>query len=133
MKDSIVARVEFSFRGVNYELESQLDLEHVLDKFLDLPSLHNVMAVEHDIDTYSYIFEVMELEPIIFRDATGRAADFLHDGEFDLEGYKALLGESEKMDTLRVIASIEMGIENLDKHPQLKSALMRAYQLGLEA
>jgi len=133
MSDCIVARVEFSFRGENYELESHLDLERMLDKYLDLSSLHHVMAVEHGIDTYSYIFEVMELEPIIFLEANGRAADFLQDGEFDLEGYKALLGESQKMDALRAIALIEMRIDNLDVHPQLKSALMRAYQLGLEA
>lgn len=133
MSDSIVARIEFSFRGENYELQSRLDLDQMLEKHLELTSLHRVLAVEHGIDTYSYIYEVMELDPIVFSEATGRAAAFLHDGEFDLDGYIAVRGESEKMSALQAIASIELGVADLEAQPQLKTALLRAYQLGLEA
>lgn len=133
MKDSVVARVEFSFRGQDYELESTLDLREVMAKYLELPTFHRVLATLHGIDTYSYLYEVMLEEPVQLSNPQGLAVEFLHAGEFDIAGYAARLGESESLDALRVIASTEMGVENLDAEPKLKAALMRAYQLGQEA
>lgn len=129
----IDAHIEFSFKGESYDLTSTLDLDRVLEKYLTLPSLHIVLAIEHGIDTYSYLYEVMQEEDIRFDNAQGMAADFLTDGVFDLEGYTAHWGESRRIVPLQIIAQQEMGIEDLDQHPQLKSALLRAYQLGLEA
>jgi acetylornithine/succinyldiaminopimelate/putrescine aminotransferase len=62
----------------------------------------------------------------------GLAAEFLNDGVFDLEGFIARRGESHLIDSLHAIALREMGIEDLDQHPQLKNALIQAYQLGVE-
>ena len=129
----IDAHIEFSFKGENYELSSTLDLDRVLEKYLTLPSLHVVLAVEHGIDTYSYLYEVMLEDEIRFDNAQGMAVDFLKDGVFDLDGYTAQWGESLRIAPLQIIAQQEMGIEDLDRHPQLKSALLRAYQLGVEA
>ena len=131
--NSIDAHIEFSFKGESYDLTSTLDLDRVLEKYLTLPSLHIVLAVEHGIDTYSYLYEVMQEEEIRFDNAQGMAADFLTDSVFDLDGYTAHWGESHRIVPLQVIAQQEMGIENLEQHPQLKSALLRAYQLGIEA
>lgn len=129
----IDAHIEFSFRGESYDLSSTLDLDRVLEKYLTLPSLHIVLAIEHGIDTYSYLYEVMQEEEIRFDNAQGMAAEFLKDGVFDLEGYTAHWGEHLRIAPLQVIAQQEMGIDDLDRHPQLKSALLRAYQLGVEA
>jgi len=129
----IDAHIEFSFKGENYELSSTLDLDRVLEKYLTLPSLHVVLAVEHGIDTYSYLYEVMLEDEIRFDNAQGMAVDFLKDGVFDLDGYTAQWDESLRIAPLQIIAQQEMGIEDLDRHPQLKSALLRAYQLGVEA
>jgi hypothetical protein len=129
----IDAHIEFSFRGESYDLSSTLDLDRVLEKYLTLPSLHLVLAIEHGIDTYSYLYEVMQEEDIRFDNAQGIAADFLNDdGIFDLDGYTTHWGESHRIAPLQIIAQQEMGIEDLDQHPQLKSALLRAYQLGME-
>lgn len=131
--NSIDARIEFCFKGETYTLNSTLDLDRMLDKYIDPPSLHHVLAVEHGINTYSYIYEVMEMEEIEFGNATGLAAQFLHDGQFDFEGYAAQRGTSQMLDSLQSIALREMGIENLEQHPKLKNALIHAYQLGMEA
>ncbi len=131
--NSIDAHIEFSFKGETYSLKSTLDLDRILDKYIDPPSLHHVLAVEHGINTHSYLYEVMEEEEILFDNAQGRAAEFLHDGVLDLDGYAASRGESELLDSLQSIALREMGIENLDQHPELKNALIQAYQLGMEA
>ena len=133
MKNSIDAHIEFSFKGEIHALTSTLDLDQVLDKFITLSSLHQVMAVEHHIDTYSYLYEVMQEAEIHFNNPQGSATEFLNNGVFDLDGYIANRGESSMMDTLQAIALQELSIENLEQHPQLKSALTRAYQLGMEA
>jgi len=133
MKNSIDAHIDFSFKGEVYQLASTLDLDKVLDKFITLSSLHQIMAVEHHIDTYSYLYEVMQEAEIHFDNPQGLATEFLKNGIFDLDGYIAHRGDSCMMDTLQAIALRELGIENLAQHPQLKSALTRAYQLGMEA
>jgi len=133
MKNCIDAHIEFSFKGEVYKLASTLDLDKVLDKFITLSSLHQVVAVEHKIDTYSYLYEVMQEAEIRFDNPQGSAEKFLRNGIFDLDGYIAHRGESNLMDTLQAIAMNELGIENLEQHPKLKNALTRAYQLGMEA
>jgi hypothetical protein len=133
MANSIDAHIEFSFKGETYSLSSTLNLDRILDKYVTPPSLHHVLAIEHGINTYSYLYEVMEEEEIRFDNPQGRAAEFLHDGVLDLEGYAATRGESELLDSLQAIALREMGIENLGEHPELKRALIQAYQLGMEA
>ncbi|MDZ4202268.1 MAG: hypothetical protein U1C96_09020 [Gallionella sp.] len=133
MKNLIDAHIEFSFKGESYDLSSTLDLDHVLEKYLTIPSLHIVLAIEHSIDTYSYLYEVMQEEDIRYDNAQGMAADYLKDGVFDLEGFTALWSENHLTAPLQIIAQQEMGIEDLEQHPQLKSALLRAYHLGMEA
>lgn len=129
----IDAHIDFSFKGENYDLSSTLDLDAVLDKYPDLSSLHVVLAIEHGIDTYSYLFDVMLVEDIRFDNAQGMAAEFLSDGVFDIDGFIAKRSKSQALIDLCVIAAQEMGIEDLEQHPQLKNALLRAYQRGLEA
>lgn len=131
--NSIDAHIEFSFKGENYDLSSTLDLDQVLDKYPDLSSLHTVLAIEHGIDTYSYLFDVMLVEDIRFDNAQGMAVEFLSDGVFDIDGFIAKRSKSQALIALGVIAAQEMGIEDLEQRPQLKQALLRAYQLGMEA
>ncbi len=129
----IDAHLEFSFKGESFDLAMTLDLDTMLEKYISMPTLHTVLAVENGIDTYSYMFEVMQEEEIRFDNAQGLAADFLVDGVFDLDGFTTQLGRHNLTVPLQVIALQEMGIEDIEQHPQLKSALLRAYQLGLEA
>jgi hypothetical protein len=131
--NSIDAHIEFSFKGETYSLTSTLDLDRILDKYIEPPSLHHVLAVEHGINTYSYLYEVMEVEEIEFDNPQGLAVQFLHDDVFDLDGFAAQRGDSQMLDSLQAIALREMGIENLEQHPELKNALIQAYQLGMEA
>ncbi|MBU0688870.1 MAG: hypothetical protein KJ850_02515 [Gammaproteobacteria bacterium] len=132
MANTIDAFIEFSFKGENYEFHSTLDLDQQLERHMSLESMHHVMAVEHCIDTYSYLFEVMQMADIHFDNPQGRAADYLHDGEFDFEAYAAENETVAQLAPLQAIALREMGVEDLEQQPQLKQALLRAYRLGLE-
>ena len=129
----IDAHIEFSFRGESYELTSTLDLDRVLEKYLTLPSLHIVLAVEHGIDTYSYLYEVMQEAEIEFSNPQGWACDYTPDGAFD----QAALAENWHTDKalvlLQPVAARELGIADLNQHSALKNALIAAYNLGRNA
>jgi hypothetical protein len=132
MSNRIDAQIEFSFQGKNYDLSSTLDLDLMLEHHIALSSLHHAMAVEHGIDTYSYLFEVMQEEAIYFAHPQGRAVAYWQDGNFDFDGYLRDSDTQQLLAPLQAIASREMGVEDLSQHPQLKSALLCAYQLGIE-
>lgn len=132
MRNSIEASLEFSYRGETFMLCKILDLDAVLAQHIELDSLHRVLAVEHGIDTYSYQFEVMEVEEICFSNPQGDALNYWHEGVFDFEAYLNDHQSVAQYVPLQVIALREMGIADLSQHPQLKSALLCAYQLGLE-
>ncbi|WP_035384572.1 hypothetical protein [Ferriphaselus sp. R-1] len=133
MKNTIDAHIDFSFKGENYDLSSTLDLDAVLDKYPDPSSLHTVLAIEHGIDTYSYLFDVMLVEEVRLDNPQGLATEFLHDGVFDFDGYSAQRSKSQALVALGIIAAQELGVEDLERQPHLKQALLRAYQLGMEA
>ncbi len=131
MKNSIDAHLEFSYRGETYSFSSTLDLDRLLQNSDTLPPIHGLLAAEHGIDTYSYQYEVMLEEPIRFDNAHGMAADFVNGEDFDAMGYAASWRNNRLLAPLQAIAKRELGVDDLAKHPQLKNALMQAYNLGL--
>lgn len=127
---SIDAHIEFSFKGETYALNSTIDLDNA--RHISLPSLHRILATENGIDTYSYLFEVMQEEEIRFDNPQGKARDYWHNDSFDLEGYLRDADADDLFAALQAIALREMGIKDLEQHPQLKHALLHACQLGRE-
>lgn len=129
-KNSIDAHVEFSFKGESYSLSATIELDDFSAPGASLPSLHAILARKHGIDTYSYLYEVMQEEEIHFDNAQGLAADFLADGDFDLDAFVARRQELKTLDLLQAIATRELGIDDLAQHHALKNALFQAYELG---
>lgn len=130
MKNSIDARVEFSFKGETYDLTSHIDLDVQLSAEPDYLSLHQILAHEHKIDTISYLYEVMLETEIEFGNAQGSAADFLHDGYFDASGFSRHWQEQQLVKLLQPIAKRELNIDDLTQRQDIKNALVQAYQLG---
>ncbi len=130
MKNSIDAHVEFCFKGETRSLTSTLDLERLLAQHEDLPDLHAILAGEHGLDTYSYEYEVMLEEEILFDNAQGIAADFVVDGIFDLAAFAANWHNHRVFALLQAIATRELGIADLNQHQGLKNALVQAFNLG---
>ncbi|MDP2827781.1 MAG: hypothetical protein Q8O37_04165 [Sulfuricellaceae bacterium] len=133
MSDSIDAHVEFSFKGETYSLVSTIALGSALDPHAEPSSFHAILAARNSIDTYSYLYEVMQQEDIRFDNAQGQAADFCTDGEFDFQAYVANKQASNVIVQLEQVASRELGIDDLEQHPELKNALLHAYELGRQA
>jgi hypothetical protein len=129
-KNAITARIEFSFQGQNYAYTSQLDLDHLLNRYDELPMLHAIMATQHGIDTYSYLYEVMQEADIEFVEPLGYAVNYLIEGEFDIAALARNWQAQKALALLQPIARRELGIDDLDQQPALKQALIAAYNLG---
>lgn len=131
-QNSVDIRSEFSFKGEEYILVSTLDLDWMIERRLDPDTLHQWLAETHGIDTYSYLFEVMEVDPVVFENPRGLAVHFHNGGGFDFDAYAHARKLEHRLASLQVIASREMGVDDLARHPQLQQALLQAYQLGTE-
>lgn len=132
-ENSIDARVEFSFKGEDYNYTTVINLDQLLRHHDEMPSIHVILAKEHGVDTYSYLYEVMLEEEVEFSRPQGYAADYLVDGEFDQAALAANWQNAKAAVLLQPIAENELGIMDLNQHPALKRALVEAYNLGRKA
>ena len=130
MDNSIEARIDFSFKGEDYELRSVIDLDKLLEQYDSMPSIYEILAHAHGIDTYSYLYEVMLAADIEFADALGFANDLIVDGEFDQHALEDNWQNLRILTLLRPVASSILGIANLEQHETIKNALIQAYLLG---
>lgn len=130
MKNSIDVHVEFSFKGEIYTPHTTIDLDELSRSHGLFPPIHEILARKSGIDTYSYLYEVMQEADLCFDNARGLAADFLVDSTFDMEAFVSYKQENQFLDQLQAIATQELGIDDLAQHPALRSALIQAYHLG---
>lgn len=130
MKNSLVASIEFYFKGEKYSPSARIDLDRMMETMGELPSFVSLLARENGIDPYSYQYEVMEVEEIRFSEVEGFVADFIHDGALDFEGFAARWHEQKLQEELAGIARRCLGVEELGRQPELNSALLEAYRLG---
>jgi hypothetical protein len=85
-----------------------------------------------NIGAYSYEYEMMLAETIVFSDAKGLIADYVNDGILDLAAFNSAWSENFIVEKLQTIAKKNLSIEDLHQHPDLTAALLEAYQLGKE-
>ena len=130
MKNSITAKISFSFKGKEHHPSAIIDLDDAMANSRDLSNLPLIIAKENNIGLYSYELEVMESTPPEFENATGMATECLENGSFDFQKFKQLWSEEKNLTILSEIAKKRMGIEDLNKHPELKIALLDAFNAG---
>lgn len=130
MKNSIVVTIPFSFKGEEFAPSSVINLDQFCEQGHKREALHQYVATKNKIDMYSYEYDVVESSTLQFSEPTGLATLFYKDGQFDLEAYKIHAEEVQLMMVLQDIALDVMGIADLEKHPDLKEALLRAYRKG---
>jgi hypothetical protein len=63
----------------------------------------------------------------------GFVADFIHNGELDLQGFVDTWQEQKVQGELAAIARRCMGVDVLELQPGLGEALLEAYRLGQES
>ncbi|GAB4293238.1 MAG: hypothetical protein Kow0096_08730 [Thiohalomonadaceae bacterium] len=133
MKNTIDAHLDFSFQGEHYALSTTLNLDALPLDEDTLPDFHRLLAQANGIDTYSYLYEVMESCDLEFSNATGVAARCLHDGVFDVACFQAHRRAALESTILAPIARRHLNVTNLDSEPALKQALLEAYHAGRTA
>lgn len=133
MNNSIRVSAQFDFRGESFTPEMVLDLDAMMVSGAELPNLHLLLAKANRIGLYSYEFEVLESSELIFSNATGDAADFLHNNHFQFEEFCRHWQAQQQLEALRNIAREHMGVESLEQLPGLQDALLAAYRLGQES
>ncbi len=133
MKNNITAHIHFSFKGEVHQPSAVLDLDELMEKFQGLPNLHLEIARVSGIDTFSYLYEAMEMHPITFSDGRGLAVQCLQDGMFDFKAFEGLWHEQQVMEVLAPIALQYLGIEDLNEIPAVRDALQEAYRHGRSA
>lgn len=127
------AHVALSFKGETHELTATFDLDACQgDGPEEAPDFHRLLAREADIDTYSYLYEVLESHDIEFSEPTGLAVLCCHDGGFDWRQFVCLRQEADELQIIRTIAARELGLADLDRQGKLKAALLAAYRAGRE-
>ena len=127
--NSIDVSVDFSFQGKHYTPEITIDLDIYIQQ-KEPTSFHRLIANKHQIDCYSYLYEVLESSDIFFRNPQGMAIAHTQDGDFNMYSYAKQWEENKVIEQLLKIAENEMNIVDFSDHPSLKNALLQAYELG---
>lgn len=130
MKSSIEIKAVFDYRGETFAPSVTLDLDRQLERYGQLPDFHHLLATENHIDSYSYQYEVLASCELEFSNASGLATEFVSDGVFDVLGFQLKWHEQKAMVCLKGIASQYMAVEDLEQEPDLKLALLAAYDAG---
>ncbi len=128
--NKIEACMEFSYQGKSYAPCIEVDLDKLMAQSGQLPDWHRYIAKQHRIDTYSYLFEVMEAHEIIFKNPTGIAASCFEDGHFDWRSFETRWREQQELEQIQSIAKQYLGIEDINRDAKLKAALLAAYHAG---
>jgi len=130
MSNSVTASIIFSFKGQTHEPKLELELDDFMKKSGCLPDICMLLARANNFDMYSYEYEMMQTEPIKFDQASGLVSKYVNDCTLDVQGFEAAWKESVVIKQLSVIAKNELSIDDLDKRPDIKQALIEAYKLG---
>ncbi|MDM8545628.1 hypothetical protein QUF61_03950 [Candidatus Venteria ishoeyi] len=132
MANSIKVTFRFSFKGINYQPASILDLDKLMDTTGHIPALDYFVANNNDIDTYSYLFEVMQVSDIEFSEAQGVAVEFCHKHDFDIPGFEEKWRKQQIINKLQLIVQQYFDTDKQTENKSLMDALLAAYTLGLE-
>jgi hypothetical protein len=133
MNNIVKASVIFCFKGESHSPSITLELDKYLEINASIPDLYPLIAKANNHDLYSYEYEMMQAENIVFSDAEGLVADFVIDGRLDMAGFQAAWQESVLLNQLQEIAQRIMSVDDIQQQAELKQALIEAYQLGVKS
>ena len=130
MANKITASITFNFKGEIFTPSLELDLDELMQRYNGLPSLHETLAAENNIDSYSYQYEMLLGEDIQFSHAEGDAVSFLNDGQFNQAEYEHFWFQKNILNHLHKIIQTELDIDDIELHPKLIQAMLAAFQYG---
>ena len=130
MKNIITASIHFSFKGKELSPSLTVELDPYLEGASSFPNLCSLIAKANNHDLYSYEYEMMQEAEIKYSDAHGLVAEFINEGQLDVEAFETTWNENKALTKLLSIAEEHMDITDFSQHLELKKALLEAYMLG---
>ena len=132
MTNRITISVDFYFKGKKLNPSVELDIDQYMQSTGKLPALYPLLARSINIDPYSYEYEMMEAETIVFSNASGLIAQYVVDGALDFDAFKIAWEEAKTLEKLQQVAQQHLSVDDITQQPDLKNALLQAYKLGTE-
>ncbi len=130
MSNLVKASVVFCYKGETLSPSITIELDEYLQVSNTLPDLYPIIAKANNHDLYSYEFEMMQAQSIVFSDASGMVSEFITDGQLDIDAFVLAWKDRQCLEALTKIADNVLSVADLEKNPQLKQALIEAYKLG---
>ena len=130
MKNSITISVEFFFKGEKLSPSIVIDLDNHIKSNKTLEAFPPLLARSGNMDLYSYEYEMLQAEPLLFSNAQGLAKAFLNKNIFDFDGFAQALSEQQITLAISEIAKTHMAIDDLSSQPELRTTLIEAFKLG---
>jgi hypothetical protein len=131
--NTLRARLECSFKGESYLLDATIDLDRCLAASNEMPNFHQMLAQVGNIDTYSYLYEMLESYDIAFDQPTGLAEACCSDGMFDWHGFVQQASDHRDLQAVRTLVVQTLDVHEFDARPELRAALLAAYRAGKAA
>ncbi len=132
MKNIITASITFDFKGKRYTPSIEVALDTYMQSIGKLPDLHGLIAAQNNIGIYSYEYEMMLAEDISFTNAQGMVAEYIVDGMLNNEAFESAWQEHETLQEIRTIVEKNMGINDLQQHPEFEKTLLEIYKSALK-
>jgi hypothetical protein len=130
MKNIITAAIKFSFKGKNLSPSITIELDSYLANGCNFPNICQLIAKHNNFDLYSYEYEMMQAQEIIYSNAQGLISEFISDGVLNMSAFETAWNENNALEKLLIIAKQHMDITDLNQHTGLKKALLEAFALG---
>lgn len=123
--NSLTASVCFDFQGKSYNIDSEIQIDAIINHQDFYNSIYLALAKIGEIGLYTYEFEIMMDQDIIFSNASGCVVGCIENGKLNLN----LLRKNHQL--IKINPQIEKLIDEYKKNNDLKQALIQAYMLGI--
>ena len=133
MKNSITISAEFYFKGEKLSPSMVINLDAHIEKQQTVESFPPLLAKSNNMDLYSYEYEMLQAEEMVYSNAQGLAKAFLNDGYFDFEGFEQAWHEQKTAESVAKIAKEHLDVDDLSSQPELETALIEAFKLGQQS
>lgn len=130
MTNEITVQMLFHFKGEQYDYTADIKLPLHLGNMTEFYySLPRRIAERNGVDTYSYMFDMMESSPIEVISAKGYVARFVENGAISMDEFVAACQEVTPEKLLQDIA--EKLNQQADDTFSIEDGLKLAYEIGL--
>jgi len=130
MTNVITVQMLFHFKGEQYDFSAEIQLPLHLGNMTEFYySLPRRIAERNGVDTYSYMFDMMESSPIEVISAKGYVARFVENGSISMDEFVAACQEVTPEALLADIA--EQMKPSSANSLSIEEGLKLAYEIGL--